>query len=375
MRFVVAPDSFKECMTASVAAQIMKKAIVEVIPSAEIELLPVADGGEGTLDVLTFSTNGTAYEEYVIGPLGNRVKAKYAVLGDGKTAVVEMAEASGLQLVPLSKRNPMVTTSYGTGELIKAALAHKIDRLIVTLGGSATNDGGVGMLQALGAEIVDEHHNPIGFGGGELHKMMKIDLTRMDARLKSVKIEVACDVTNPFVGLNGASAVFGPQKGATADMVRQLDENLIHFANLVLKQTGKNMIHNSGSGAAGGLGGALLLCNGQLMSGIDIVLDTLSFDETIKDADYILTGEGKIDSQTPNGKVIAGIAKRAKKVGLPVIALAGSVQPGYEELYDVGLQSVHSITCTPCTLHEALQNGQENLHQTVVNIIRLLKRG
>jgi glycerate 2-kinase len=373
MKFLVAPDSFKECLKAQEVASIMKQAILRVLPEAEIIMLPVGDGGEGTLEVFINATNGKVYEAQVTGPLGEPVLARYGILGDNKTAVVEMAEASGLQLVPPSQRNPLLTTSYGTGELIKAALDHKIERLIVTIGGSATNDGGVGMLQALGAKVLDSHHRPINFGGGSLGDIAHIDLSNLDPRLKKISIKVACDVNNPLIGHRGASQVFGPQKGATLDMVHKLDANLKHFADILLKETGRSLHYFPGGGAAGGVGAALVLCGGTLVPGIDLVLDILSFDEKVANVDYVLTGEGKVDDQTPEGKVIAGIVKRAKKANVPVIAFAGSVLPGYTPLYEQGLLSVHSIISKPCTLDEAIKNGAENLFHTVENIIRLLK--
>ncbi len=375
MKFLLAPDSFKECMTAKEAALVMKEAILRVFPDAETILLPVADGGEGTLDVLTYATGGTMYETRVTGPLGDPVRARYSILGDGRTAVVEMAQASGLHLVPPARRNPLLATSYGTGELIKAALGHPIENLIVTIGGSATNDCGVGMLQALGARICDDRHRPVSFGGGSLGDVSDIDLSSLDPRLKKITIKIACDVTNPLVGPRGASHVFGPQKGATSEMVNQLDVNLTHFADLVLKKTGVSLHHVPGAGAAGGMGAALLLCGGNLVPGIDLVLDVLSFEDRLAGVDYVLTGEGKIDDQTPDGKVIAGIVKRAKKANVPVIAFAGSVLPGYERLYEQGLLSAHSIILQPCTLEEALERGAENLLHTVENVVRTLKTG
>ncbi|SEM70440.1 glycerate kinase [Lihuaxuella thermophila] len=372
MKFLLAPDSFKECMTAKEAALVMKEAVHRVFPDADTLLLPVADGGEGTLDVLTYATGGTMVETRVTGPLGDPVPARYSILGDGRTAVVEMAQASGLQLVPPARRNPLLTTSYGTGELIKAALDHCIEKLIVTIGGSATNDGGAGMLQALGAKLYDANHKPVAFGGGSLGEVSRIDLSSLDPRLRQITIQIACDVSNPLVGPRGASHVFGPQKGATPEMVSQLEANLTHFADIVRKQTGVSLHHVPGAGAAGGLGAALLLCGGQLVPGIDLVLDVLSFEDKLTGADYVLTGEGKIDDQTPDGKVIAGIVKRARKANVPVIAFAGSVLPGYERLYEQGLLSVHSIISKPCTLDEALARGAENLLRTVENTIRLL---
>jgi glycerate 2-kinase len=372
MRFLLAPDSFKECMTAKDAALSMKEGIRRVHRDADVVMLPVGDGGEGTLDILTYATKGSFYEKVVTGPLGAPTRAKFSILGDGKTAVVEMAEASGLHLVPSDLRNPMITTSYGTGELIKASLDHEITHLIVTIGGSATNDCGAGMLQALGAKMLDDEGRQIGYGGGSLRGVSKIDLTEMDPRLKEIEISIACDVTNPLTGPKGASRIFGPQKGASSEMVEELDANLVHFADLLFRKTGMNVHDVPGSGAAGGLGAALIICGGVLKPGIDLVLDAIKFDESVHGVDFLFTGEGKIDSQTPDGKVIAGIVKRANKVNVPVIAFAGSVKPGYEALHQEGLLSVHSISQHPCSLEEALKNGRNHLTQTVENITRLL---
>jgi glycerate kinase len=309
MKFVIAPDSFKESMTAVEAAEAMKSAVVRVIPDAKIALLPLGDGGEGTMEALVSALGGRILEVNVTGPLGNLIVAKFALLNDGSTAVVEMAQASGLQLVPTQERNPLHTTTFGTGELILAALDHGIKRLIVTIGGSATNDAGVGMLQALGAVITDREGKPIGFGGDSLIGAVHVDLTDLDPRLGLVEIQVACDVTNPLVGLMGASRVFAPQKGASPEMIERLEENVKHFADVIQSQNGLSLHDVPGAGAAGGTGAALIMCGGKLMSGIDIVLDVLEFERALSGANYVLTGEGRIDEQTPGGKVIAGVVR------------------------------------------------------------------
>ena len=303
----------------------MKKAILNIDAEAEIVELPVGDGGEGTLTILTYAAQGELIDTTVTGPLGEPVKAQFGISGDGTTAIVEMAQASGLQLVSQSLRNPLITTTYGTGELILQALDYPINHLIITIGGSATNDCGAGMLQAMGAKFLDFSNQPIRFGGEQLGLISKADFSDLDLRLKQVSMRVACDVTNPLVGPRGASHIFGPQKGATPAMVAVLDECLTHFANLVEGETGLRLHDVSGAGAAGGLGAALMLCGGTLEPGIDLVLDVLSFDELVTGADYVLTGEGRIDNQTPYGKVIAGIVQRSNKAGVPVIAFAGSV--------------------------------------------------
>ena len=280
---------------------------------------------------------------------------------------------AGLQLVSQSLRNPLITTTYGTGELILQALDYPINQLIITIGGSATNDGGAGMLQALGAKLLDSGNQPVRFGGEQSGLISKVDFSDLDPRLKQVSMRVACDVTNPLIGPRGASHIYGPQKGATPAMAEVLDECLTHFANLIEGETGLRLHDVSGAGAAGGLGAALMLCGGIVEPGIDLVLDVLSFDKLAAGADYVLTGEGRIDNQTPDGKAIAGIVQRSKKAGVPVIAFAGSVQPGYEKLYEEGLLATFSITSKPVSLEEALEQVEENLLYTVSNTIRLLQ--
>jgi glycerate kinase len=373
MKFILSPDSFKDSMTAQKVTQVMKKAILDIDAEAEIVELPVGDGGEGTLEILTYAAQGKLIDTTVTGPLGEPVKAQFGISGDGTTAIVEMAQASGLQLVSQSFRNPLITTTYGTGELILQALDYPINTLIITIGGSATNDCGAGMLQAMGAKFLDSSNQPIRFGGEQLGLISKADFSDLDPRLKQVSMRVACDVTNPLIGPRGASHIFGPQKGATPAMVAVLDECLTHFANLIEGETGLRLHDVSGAGAAGGLGAALILCGGTLEPGIDLVLDVLCFDELVTGADYVLTGEGRIDNQTLGGKVIAGIVQRSNKAGVPVIAFAGSVQPGYEKLYEEGLLATFSITSKPVSLGEALEQGEENLLYTVSNTISLLQ--
>jgi glycerate 2-kinase len=266
-----------------------------------------------------------------------------------------------------------LTTTIGTGELIREALSHPIEHLIVTIGGSATNDCGAGMLQASGPSILDDTYQPVRPTGGNLSDVSFVDLSGLDPRLKKIKLSIACDVTNPLVGPNGASYVFGPQKGATPEMVQLLDQNIKHFADVIQAQTGIALHDVPGGGAAGGLGAALFLCGGAMIQGIDLVLDVLSFDHHLNEVDYVFTGEGRIDHQTSFGKVIAGIVRRASKQSVPVIAFAGSVRRGVEVLYEQGLLAAYSITPTPCTLEEALRQGKENLYRTAVNIMRLIR--
>jgi glycerate kinase len=374
MRLVLAPDSFKESLSARAAALAMERAVRRAIPGAETVLLPMADGGEGTMATLVFATGGRMHRAEVTGPLGSTVAARYGTLGDGATAMVEMAEASGLQLVSAEHRDPRATTTRGTGELIRHALERGARSLIVAIGGSATNDAGAGALQALGAGLFDEAGAPIGPGGGSLARLARIDLGTLDPRLFGADLRVACDVANPLCGPDGASAVFGPQKGATPAMVAELDANLSRFAEVLRRDTGLDVRETPGAGAAGGLGAALLACGGRLVPGIELVLDAVAFDEKVLGAAAVLTGEGRIDSQTPRGKVIAGLVTRAKRAGVPVIAFAGSVEPGFESLYDRGLLSVHSILPRPVPLPEALASGEANLEAAVFAVARLLAR-
>lgn len=373
MKFVLAPDSFKESMTAKEVCIAMENGIRKIYKDAECIHVPMADGGEGTVQSLVDATEGVLYKEEVTTPLGNKVIATYGILGDGETAIIEMAEASGLQLVPRENRNPLITTSYGTGELIISALNKGVKKILIGLGGSATNDGGVGMLQALGVKFTDKNGQDIGFGGGELSKIVDIDISSFDKRILNVDIEVACDVKNPLTGINGASYVFGTQKGANTETVKILDENLKHFSNIIKEKIGKEIDSIEGAGAAGGLGAALVgLCNGKLKRGIDIVVEYSKLEENIKEADYVFTGEGSIDFQSKFGKTPVGVSMIAKKYGIPVIVFAGNVGDGIEELYDLGVTSVIGILPGVVTIEEALKRGKINIERAVENIAKIL---
>lgn len=374
MKIVVAPDSFKESLSAMEVAQAIEKGFRAVFPDAQIEKIPMADGGEGTVQSLVDATGGKIITKEVTGPLGEKVTAFFGVLGDGKTAVIEMAAASGLHLVPMEKRNPLLTTTRGTGELILAALDEGVDHLIIGIGGSATNDGGSGMAQALGARLLDKDRNEIAPGGGSLDKLANIDISELDARLQNVKIEVACDVDNPLIGQDGASHVFGPQKGATPEMVEQLDQNLAHYATILARDLGKDVAHIPGAGAAGGLGAGLLaFLDAELKSGIDIVIAATDLEEKIKDADLVITGEGKIDSQTIHGKTPIGVAKTAKKFNISVIAICGSIADDADVVHDHGIDVLFSSLMRITTLEEALESGASNVEKTARNIAALYK--
>lgn len=373
MKVVIAPDSYKESLTAMEVATAIENGFKEIMPNAEYIKLPMADGGEGTVQSLVDATGGDIVTVEVMGPLGRPVTGFYGLLGDGSTAVIEMAAASGLHLVEPSERNPMLTTTYGTGELIKAALDKGVDHIIIGIGGSSTNDGGVGMAQALGAKLVDDQGADLSFGGGALANLASIDLSGLDPRLADVQLEVACDVDNPLCGPKGASHIFGPQKGATPEMVVQLDANLAHYAKVIRQTNGKDVIDQAGAGAAGGLGAALLgLFDATLRPGINIVMDAVNLTEVMKDADLVITGEGRIDSQTIHGKTPIGVARTAKLYDLPVIGIAGSIAQDCRVVHDHGLDAVYSVVLGATDLPTALKEAAFNVEMTSRNIAAAL---
>ena len=371
---VLAPDSFKESMTAKEVCVAMERGIKKVNSNIQCIHVPMADGGEGTMQSLVDATGGEVYSLEVVGPLGNKVKAEYGILGNGEIGVLEMASASGIHLVSLEERNPLITTTYGTGELIKACLDRGVKKLLIGIGGSATNDGGVGVIQALGGRLLDKEGNELGFGGGELEKLDRIDLTNFDRRLKDVVIEVACDVSNPLCGENGASYIFGSQKGASVEMIKILDNNLKHYAKVIKEQFGKDVLEIAGAGAAGGLGaGLMVFLNGNLKKGIEIVIEYSGLEKKVKNCDMVWTGEGSIDFQTQYGKTPLGVATVAKKYNKPVVALAGRVGDDIDILYEKGIDSIFGIMRGVTTIDEALKNGKENIERTSENIARLME--
>lgn len=372
-KYVVAPDSFKESMTAKEVCNAMEKGIKEADSAAEVIKVPMADGGEGTVDSLVDATHGQRVIVEVTGPLGNKISAYYGILGDGTTAVIEMAKASGLEIVEKKKRNPMITTTFGTGELIRDALDHNVKEIIIGLGGSSTNDGGSGMAQALGAKLLDQNNHQIPFGGGNLDKLDKIDISNLDSRLQDVKIILASDVTNPLIGKEGASRVFGPQKGATPEMVEKLENNLQHYAKIVKRDLNKDVASVSGAGAAGGLGAGLMaFTTCEMRRGVDLAIEVTKLEEKIRDADYVFTGEGGTDFQTKFGKTPYGVAKLGKKYHKPVISLAGYLGEGIDSLYSEGFTAIFGIIPGACDLSTALKNGPSNVARTTENIVRLL---
>lgn len=376
MKIVIAPDSYKESLSALEVATAIENGFRDIFPTAEYVKLPVADGGEGTVEAMVAATGGCIVPVDVTGPLGERVDGFYGLSGDEQSAFIEMAAASGLERVAPSKRNPLITTSWGTGELIRHALDAGVKHIIIGIGGSATNDGGAGMVQALGAKLLGANGQPVGQGGGELANLARIDVSEFDRRLADCRIEVACDVTNPLTGEEGASAIFGPQKGATPEMIVTLDNALEHYAQVIARDLDIDVLHLAGGGAAGGMGAALYaFCGAQLRQGIEIVTDALHLDEQVADADLVITGEGRIDSQTIHGKVPVGVARVAKRYNKPVIGIAGSLTADVGVVHDHGIDAVFSVIYTICSLEDALENASENVRMAARNIAAVLKVG
>ena len=376
MKFVLAPDSFKESMTAKEVCQAMENGIRKVLPDAKIISVPMSDGGEGTMDSLIDATNGQKYAVKVTEPLGTPVTAHYGILGDQKTAIIEMAEASGLSYVPQDKRTPATikkTTTFGTGELINAALKHDVTRVIIGLGGSSTNDGGSGMAQAIGVKFFDHNDHEITqkLGGGDLKQITRIDTIDINPKIKKTKFLLASDVTNPLTGTNGASYVFGPQKGADQAPAKELDENLSHYAKII----GQNIAQTPGSGAAGGLGtGLLAFTHAKIYPGVKLVANEVHLAEKIKEADYVFTGEGGTDFQTQFGKTPYGVAQIAKKYDVPVISLAGYIGKGIDHLYDKGFTAIFGILAKAENIDQALKDGPQNVERTTENVVRLIAK-
>jgi len=353
MKIVVAPDSFKGSLTAVEVADAIGQGVREIFPEAKIIKIPMADGGDGTVQCLVNATGGEILKEKVVGPLGDEVWASYGILGDKKTAVIEMAEASGLTLVPEDKRNPLITTTYGTGQLIKAALDQGCRKMIIGIGGSATNDGGAGMVQALGVRLLDREGKEIGFGGGELKKINRINISNLDNRLSETEVLIASDVSNPLCGPKGAARIYGPQKGATPEIIEELDKSLAHFAEIIKRDLNKDIKDMPGAGAAGGLGAGLIaFLDAELKPGIEIMIEIVKLEQAIKDADLVITGEGKIDSQTIYGKAPIGVAKIAKKYNIPVIAMAAIVGDDADIVYKYGINTLIKIVEPPMSLAE-----------------------
>jgi len=373
MNILIAPDSFKDCMGALKVAEALSRGILKVNPEARIRLLPMADGGEGTVESVIDATGGQIEKVYVKDPLMRDVGSFYGKTGDGSTAVIEMAAASGLELLEEKERNPWLTSTYGTGELIRHALDQGCRKILLGIGGSATNDCGMGMARALGVEFLDGEGNLVPHGGGALGDVKQIRMEGLDPRIGETEIQVACDVSNPLTGTHGASYIYGPQKGADQAMVEALDKNLVHIAALIADQLGKEIEKVPGSGAAGGLGGGLMAFLGaRLVKGFDMVAEICALEDAIKAADLVITGEGKLDGQTRFGKTPYGVAQMALKHQKPVIGVAGTVEADAGALYREGFKLILPILEKPADLESAIRNAPSLLKNTGERIARLL---
>ena len=373
MNILVAPDSFKDSLNASEVSRIISEAISTVIPSASIHQIPISDGGEGLLEALLTPLQGTLVSVSVKDPLHRTIKASYGLVDHGKTAIIEMANASGLELLSVEERNPLITSTYGTGELIKDALDKGCTKIIIGLGGSATNDGGIGMIKALGGLFLDKHQKEIGEGGGALDTLYSIDLSSLDERLQHIEIICACDVSNPLTGTSGASYVYAEQKGASKDMIKVLDSNLNKYAAVIKKTLKKDLKHISGTGAAGGTAmGLLAFLDATLTPGITLITELLQLEKHIKEVQLVVTGEGKIDVQTLHGKTIMGIASLAKKHSVPVLVFTGSIGYGISEIYDQGVTAIFSIVNKPMSLETAIKNTTQLLQACATDVFTSL---
>ena len=376
LRFVIAPDSFKESLSAVQAAQAMQRGILRQFPDAICRLVPLADGGEGSVDALLNACAGQKVACRVRGPLPQQqVESYFALMDEGKTAVIEMAKANGIHLIPLAQRNPALTSTYGTGEMIRQALDLGVSKIVIGLGGSVTNDAGNGMAQALGVKFLDQAGLEVQPCGGNLKQICEIDLSALDARLATTEMLIASDVNNPLCGEYGASAIFGPQKGATPELVKILDQNLGYFANLVETTLGVNVQHQAGAGAAGGLGfGLLAFARAKIQSGVELLIQQTGLAEKIAQADVVLTGEGKIDRQTFMGKTPFGVAQVAKSLNKPVYAFAGMIGEYIEPLLEAGFTQIIGINPPDISVEDAIRNAENNLTDSVENVMRSLKK-
>jgi glycerate kinase len=376
MRILIAPQSLKGSLTAAEAGSAIAQGVRAIYPKAEIEVVPIADGGEGTVQALVDTSNGKIIQKIVTGPLGEPVLAFFGLMGDGSTAVIEMAACAGLPLVPLEKRDPRITTTYGVGELILAALDYGSQHFIIGIGGSATNDGGAGMAQALGTTLLNVQGTEITRGGAALATLTHISTSSMDTRLQKCTVEVACDVTNPLCGPTGASAVYGPQKGATPDMVEELDMALAHYAHIIEQDLGMSIRDIPGAGAAGGLGAGLIaFLHAKLRPGAQIVFEAVDLEERIRSADLVITAEGQIDAQTAYGKSVGAVAEIAKRYDLPVLAFAGSLGENYQVVYQLGVDAIAVLPASPMTLTFAMENAARLISDAAERACRLIQVG
>lgn len=372
MKIVIAPDSFKDSLSAEAVATAIALGLAEVWPDATLVKCPMADGGEGTVESILAACEGELRSASVQGPLGIQVDAHWGWLPHTHTAIIEMAEASGLQLVPLGQRDACISSTFGTGELIRAALDAGAQRIILAIGGSATNDAGAGALQALGVRLLDAQGQTLQPGGLALAQLARIDLSEMDPRLASVRFEIAADVNNPLCGPHGASAIFGPQKGALLEQVQQLDQALGHFAGICAQALGKDLRDEPGSGAAGGLGfAAKAFLGAQFRAGVEVVADLVGLEEAVRDADLVITGEGRFDAQTLRGKTPFGVARIARQQGVPVIVIAGTLGEGYQQMYEHGVDAAFALASGPMTLEQACVDAPRLLQDRARDIARV----
>ena len=372
MKIVIAPDSFKECLSALEVATAIELGFKEILPEAQYFKIPMADGGEGTVDSMVDALQGKKIFTQVTSPLGEKIEGFWGISGDQKTAIIEMAAASGLHFVPVEQRNPMNTTSFGTGELILAALDQGVENIILGIGGSATNDGGMGMMQALGARFINQNNENVGINGKDLLGISSINLEYLDARLKNTNITVACDVNNPLCGDYGASAVFGSQKGASPEIIQNLDQALNNYGHLIEQTTGKHVLTAQGAGAAGGMGAALLgLLNATMKPGIEIVMEAVKLHTFLQEADLVITGEGRTDSQTAKGKTPMGVAAQAKKFNKPVICISGGLSHDHAIVHQHGIDAIFSTIYKVAPLEEVLQEAHFSLQITARNIAKV----
>ncbi|MCH8801642.1 MAG: glycerate kinase [Chloroflexi bacterium] len=372
MKIVIAPQGFKGGISGLEAARAIARGVLKAVPDAETVLLPVADGGDGTLHALVDATGGEIFTSTVTGPINQQVEAQWGVMGDGRTAVIEMARASGLAMVPPRRRNPKVTTTLGTGQLLKEASERGFKRVIVGLGGSATNDGGAGMATALGVRFLDSSGNALPSGGAALARLHRIDTSGLLESIAGAEIIAATDVTNPLCGPTGASEIFGPQKGASKEVAAELDAALLNFAKVVKRDTGCDVLDVPGAGAAGGLGAGLMAFAGaKIQSGIDMVCQVLDFDSHLAGADLVITGEGRADRSTVFDKAPVGVARHAQAHGVPTVLLAGSLGEGHEELYDHGVASILCISDGTMSFQQALSRTGAMLEGTAERAVRL----
>jgi len=375
MKIVIAPDSFKDSLSAAGVAEAIAQGLAQVWPEADLVQRPMADGGEGTVESVLSACDGQWRSQPVQGPLGTTVQARWGWLAASRTAIIEMAEASGLQLLAREQRDACASSTYGTGELIRAALDAGAHRIILAIGGSATNDGGAGAMQALGVQLLDIHGNPLPRGGLALAQLARIDLQQMDPRLAQVRFKIAADVNNPLCGPHGASAIFGPQKGANPEQVELLDAALSHFAQHCAKVLPKDVRDEPGSGAAGGLGfAAKAFLAAQFRPGVEVVAELVGLEQAVEGANLVITGEGRFDTQTLRGKTPFGVARIAQRFNVPVVVIAGTLGDGYEQMYAHGVDAAFALTAGPMTLEQACGEAPRLLRDRARDIARLWER-